>query len=97
MLLKLIAWIATTQTGKITAVSTGVGVSSGGLLALVFSLHTSAMTEIKTQKADMRQFVVEKIATREEIFKLHIKNFSNKQDETNERLDTVIKHIMNNN
>lgn len=92
MLLKLIAWIATTQTGKIT----GIGVTSSGLLGLIFTLHSSAMGEIKTQKVDMKQYVVEKIESREEIFKLHIKNFSDKQDETNERLDTVIKYIMNN-
>lgn len=96
MLIKLIAWIATTQTGKVTAVTTGVGLTSSGLLGLIFALHSSAMAEIKNQKIDTRQYVVEKIDSREEIFQLHIKNFSDKQDDTNERLDTVIEHIMNN-
>ena len=96
MLIKLIAWIATTQAGKVTAVSTGVGLSSGGLLTLIFALHTSAMTEIKDHKVDMKEYIGEKIKTREEVFEVHIENFSKKQDDTNKRLDTVIKHIMNN-
>lgn len=92
----LIAWMATTPKGKVTAAATGVGLTSSGLLALVFTLHGNAMTEIKTVKVDVKEYVVEKIENREEIFQLHIKNFSDKQDDTNKRLDIVIEHIMNN-
>lgn len=89
--LKILSWLFGTQAGKATALTTG----TGSVLTLVFALHTSAMNRIDVHKIDLKEYVIEKIEIRDEILNLHVKNFSDKQDETNKRLDRVIEHIMN--